>query len=137
MFELRWGPAGGSEVALPPERAVITSVHELDETLDHLEELGRSGSPFLVLLVNDEVGRVGISVGDDRSHATYERADGEPPYLLSAGADTAGDPLVFFVDGDWTELDSGAAISTADAREAMRRFFAGEVPPANLSWVET
>jgi hypothetical protein len=135
--ELSWGPAGGVDPA-PIEREAVADVDALDARLDRLQEIGRAAKPFVVELADAEAGTLGIVVGRDWSAATHERADGAPPYLISAGDGALGpDPLVFFHSGEWTELPGEAAITIATAREAARSFMRDREPPSNLRWEET
>jgi hypothetical protein len=117
-MELSWGPPRGMDA--PIDREPIADAESLDARLDSLE------------------GTVGIVVGRDWSAATYERADGAPPYLLSAGDPELGpDPLAFFHSGHWTELPGEAAIPIADAREALRAFLRERRVPESIRWEET
>jgi hypothetical protein len=135
-MELSWGPPGGMDA--PVDREPIADAESLDARLDNLEEIGREAEPFVVELADPEAGTVGIVVGRDWSAATYERADGAPPYLLSAGDPELGpDPLAFFHSGHWTELPGEAAIPIADAREALRAFLRERRVPESVRWEET
>jgi Immunity protein Imm1 len=136
-LELVWGPPGG--VTSPSlERAPIHTVEALDERLDRLDATGRGAEPFIVELIDPERGTLAIGVGRDWSVATFERADGEPPYLISQGdAGVAPEPLVFFYGGTWSEFPPEAAIPAAVAREALRSFLRRRERPDNLRWAET
>jgi hypothetical protein len=136
-MELSWGPAGGVDPA-PIEREAIADVDALDAQLDRLQEIGGAAEPFVVELADSEAGTLGVVIGRDWSAATHERADGAPPYLISAGDAALGpDPLVCFHSGEWTELPGEAAIPIATAREAMRSFLRDREVPSNLRWQET
>jgi hypothetical protein len=136
QVELVWGPPGGV-VSPTLERTGVAGVDELDQHVDRLEQLGRAGEPFIVELVDPDGGTLAIGLGRDLSVATFERADGEPPYLLSAGEGGGSDPLVFFYAGTWTEFPPEAAIPAALAREALREFVRRGERPGNLAWAET
>jgi hypothetical protein len=136
-LELVWGPPGGA--ASPwVERAPVATVSALDEHLDRLDSIGRGAEPFIVELVDPDLGTLAIGLGRDLSVATFERPGGEPPYLLSVGDTGAGpEPLAFFYGGTWSEFPPEAAIPVAAAREALRIFLRRRERPDNLRWAET
>jgi hypothetical protein len=59
----------------------------------------------------------------------------EPPYFASRG-DAAGEDVVFYRDGHYTDFPAWAVIQRDVAREACRRFLSGEPMPSNVTWVE-
>jgi Immunity protein Imm1 len=137
MFELVWGPPGGSE-APSVSREPVTSAEELEQLLARLDAAGREGEPFIAMLVHPEHGQLGIGLGSDTSIATFEGADGEPPYLISSGNGAPGeDDPAFFFEGEWSEFPATAAIPLTDALQAMAEFLASGERPSNLRWVET
>lgn len=135
-FELVWGPARGTASPSVERRPVESRAH-LDELLAYLDAEGRAGEPFIAMLVHPRHGTLGIGLGSDRSIATFERADGEPPYLISRGDETAGPDPVFYVEGEWSEFPAAAAIPSALARQAMGEFLERGSAPTSLAWTET
>ena len=135
-FELVWGPAGGTE-APATERREVASRAELEDLLERLDAAGRDGKPFIAMLVHPKHGTLGIGLGSDRSIATFERADGEPPYLISRGQGNGGPDPVFYLEGEWSEFPADAAIPAAAARDAMVGFLETGSAPASLNWSET
>jgi Immunity protein Imm1 len=136
MFELVWGPPGGSaDPSVSRER--VDSREDLESLLARLDAAGREGEPFIAMLVHPEHGTLGIGLGSDTSIATFERADGEPPYLISQGGANGGADPAFYFEGEWSEFPAEAAIPTADARRAMAEFLASGDRPPSLTWTET
>ncbi len=135
-FYLEWGPPGAGEKPLL-ERAAIGSQEELDAKLDELERAARKGEPLIAELVEPRAGTLGIGLGRDVSVACFNRADGEPPYLISAGDSALADHrfLVFFYAGTWSEYPPETAIHPAAARDAMREFLRTRRRPQLLSWL--
>jgi hypothetical protein len=135
-FELVYGPAGGVEEP-SVERTAINSVDKLKPHPDRLERRGREGEPFIVELVEPTAGTLGIGVGRDDSVASFNGADGEPPYYVSAGNGDGREELVFYYQGTWTGFGPESAIPAERARAAMASFFAGGVLPEDIAWTET
>jgi Immunity protein Imm1 len=135
-FELVYGPAGGAENPLV-ERTAVSSTEELERELDRLERRGREGDPFIVELVEPSAGTLGIGVGRDESVASFNRADGEPPYYVSAGNGDGAEELVFYYQGTWSGFGPESAVPAARARAAMASFFATGELPDDIAWTET
>ena len=135
-FELVYGPAHGAETP-SEERVTVDSVEDLERRLDLLEQRGREDEPFIVELVDPEAGSLGIGVGRDRSVASFNGPDGDPPYYVSAGNGSDEDELVFYYQGTWTEFAPESAVPAADARAAMASFFATGERPDEIAWTET
>ena len=135
-YELVYGPAHGAEMP-SSERTAVASEEELARELDRLEQRGREGEPFIVELVEPAAGRLGIGVGRDESVASFNRADDEPPYLVSTGNGGVQEELVFYYQGTWTEFDPESAVPAERARAAMVTFFATGELPDDIAWTET
>ena len=135
-FRLEWGPPEGSETSWV-EHAPIGSREELDAKLDALERAARKGKPLIAELVEPRAGTLGIGLGSDVSVVYFNRADGEPPYLISSGDSALADHrfLVFFYAGVWTEFPPETAIHPDAARDAMREFLRTRRRPQLLSWL--
>lgn len=135
-YELVYGPAGGAENP-SVERTAVHSADELERELDRLEQRGRQGDPFIVELVEPTAGTLGIGVGRDNSVASFNRADGEPPYYVSAGNGGGHEELVFYYQGTWTGFGPESAVPADRARAAMATFFATGELPDEIAWTET
>jgi Immunity protein Imm1 len=73
----------------------------------------------------------------DRSIATFERADAEPPYLIIQGGEGGGPDPVFYVEGEWSEFPAAATIPADLARQDMGEFLESGSAPASVDWTET
>jgi hypothetical protein len=135
-FELVYGPAGGAE-SPSVERTAVSSTEELERELDRLDRRGREGDPFIVELVEPSAGTLGIGVGRDESVASFNRADGEPPYYVSAGNGDGDEELVFYYQGTWSGFGPESAVPAVRARAAMASFFATGELPDDIAWTET
>lgn len=111
----------------------VTSLQELDDLLDRLEEEAERGDPLIVGL--EMPNGASLSLGLGRSESVLNYVDSpDPPYYSSLGDEGAEGSIVFYLDGHWTELPRSAAIPIEDAREAMRRFFETGKRPENVRW---
>src|SRR5213592_4585355 len=78
--------------------------------------------------------RMAVGVSETESVATFCESYEEPPYYVSRGREEAGDTVVFFYEGHWTEFDRRAVISPSEALEAMKEFFATARRPTRVAW---
>lgn len=81
----------------------------------------------------------------------FSSGGGNPPYFQSASderwarsyregdireGEDDDDPIVFYYGGQWSEFPATSGVPAAEARIAMRAFFAGGELPTNLRWNE-
>jgi Immunity protein Imm1 len=114
--EVTWGSGG---------RQVVRTVEELDALLDRIDdEARRTGRAQDVQLTGPgDAGTLGVVVGHDRSVLNHVPADGNPPYVISAGEQDEDRPFTFYVAGDHhSEALWRHTIPVAQAREAARTF---------------
>lgn len=118
------------------ESAEVTSVDELDQRLDALDEQARDSEPFAVTLERPDGATLSIVLGRDWSIVNH-MASLDPPYYTSYDphADADG-TVVFYYYGHWSELPTDCTIPVQDAREAARRFFSDGQRPENIDWRE-
>jgi immunity protein Imm1 of predicted polymorphic toxin system len=104
-----------------PRRPVRNAEH-LDELLDE-PATESSVSKSMIELRSPAAASCVIGIDRPRSVVTFNESLAVPPYFRSRGPPTAGDALVFFFNGHWTELDSEAAVPAEDAVRALRQFY--------------
>ena len=116
--------SGTREVTNPDAETII------DESASQLE----GGLAPVVLVRAPSGAELGFAAGDP-SVLTFQSGD-EPRYFMSRGATLATKPLVFHLQGHWTEFPDGAAISLHDAGAALAEFLDTEERPNAVAWDE-
>lgn len=99
------------------------TVEELDELLDQLA-LEYAGDRAIITKIElDTSGdSLTIGLGRDMSVLEHMRSSLDPPYLMSVGDHDKKGEVVFFLDGEATEIARSNLVPTSLAREAVRRF---------------
>jgi hypothetical protein len=121
------------------DRAIITSVEDLDALLDRIDaDARRIGRPQDVQLRGAEhAGTLGIVVGHDRSVLNHIPEHLDPPYMTSRGEDDEDRPFTFYVAGDHhSEAAWWQTIPADVAREAARVFLITGQLDDRIRWEE-
>jgi hypothetical protein len=120
-----------------PQKRDVSSVDELDRTLDELTDRAKLSMPFNVVLAHTDATTMDIVLGADLAFIGWTGVD---PWSCLAGADEQGnsqdDRLVVFAgNGQWSELPRSLGIDVPTARAVMRHYFAtGGLAPF-VRWV--
>jgi hypothetical protein len=112
----------------------FTGLSALDVVLDELDaEFRAEEEPTLVTVAESPERRIAIAVGGDESVVSYtDEADGY--YLSNNGKPDDGNTVRFSIGNTVSEFSTNNLVSTTDAREAVRRFFATRSRPDNIEW---
>ncbi len=128
LILVNWVVAWGDE----REEHVIRDAAHLTELLWRAAEAAAT-SHTMVELVSPDGAACVIGLGRARSVATFQ-ASADPPYYVSCGTGSEGEPLIFFFDGHWTS-SAQEAIPVDDALAALLEYYATGTRPT-LDWVE-
>lgn len=116
------------------KRVEVTSLDELDQSLDRLMALGVQSDPFSVeFQVNDSTCIV-LTVGRPESHLEFYDAQARPPAVGCSGPWEDDDLIVFFHHGHYSELPRRFFVPVEDARAAVRSYFTIGNRPATIRW---
>jgi len=104
--------------------------------MELLAEAGNDAatSHTMVELVSPSGVSCAVGLGRTRSVVTFTASATVPPYFVSRGDGAAGDALVFFYNGHWTEFGTEAAVPLDDAILALRQFFETGQRPNAVAW---
>lgn len=123
------------EIELDDGRRVpVTKRAELAELFERFSGR-REERPFILSLIGPP-GCLSFGVGRPRTLLEHEPANGNSPYHESRGSVPAGEVVVYFLGGDWTEIDSEAEVEWIDAKRAILEFFGRGVLSSAIRWVE-
>lgn len=128
MINVGWGESG---------EARVSSVTELDILLDRLSSEYRGEQAVLVELTLPSGDALSVGLGHERSVLSFVPGDGLPPYFVSRGGRPDGPGLVYSYYGRWTHFDETHLVTSDQARDAVRFFFAHGRLSRALEWVET
>jgi hypothetical protein len=114
------------------------AVRDRGHLMELLAEAGKdaAASHTMVELVSPSGSSCAVGLGRPRSVVTFMAAAAEPPYFVSRGEGAAGDALVFYYYGHWTEFGAEAAVPLDDAILALRQFFETGQRPSGVAWDE-
>ncbi len=120
------------------ERHQPVAVKDPSHLIELLAEAGRDAatSHTMVELVSPSGGSCVVGLGRPRSVVTFTASPPEPPYFLSRGEVAAGDALVFFYNGHWSEFGPEASVPLDGAILALRQFFETGQRPSAVAWDE-
>jgi hypothetical protein len=137
MYRLEWVPDVES-VAPQVERRTVSSLTEIDDALDEIEQHAEKTEPPIADLSNPEGDTLSIGLGRSQSMLSWISRSLDPPYFASKGQGSTGeaDYVVFYAGGQWSEFPSSNLISKESAREAVREFFVTGRLPTNVEWEE-
>jgi len=101
----------------------VTTIGEVEELLDLLQERFRKGRPTLVTVERFENGDcLIIGLGLELSVLNYVRGDKNPPYYTSSGDPGAVGAISFRFGGELSEFWLSQAVPVSIARAAMTHF---------------
>jgi Immunity protein Imm1 len=124
------------------EDSVVTGGWTLAWGDEHLTVAVKSRTHLMELLAeagNDAATShtmVELVSSSGRGVVTFTASATEPPYFVSRGDGAAGDALVFFYNGHWTEFGTEAAVPLDDAIPAVRQFFETGQRSSAVAWDE-
>ena len=125
----------------------VWKLHHVDgseepiKTKGHLVQLltkfqaQREDRPF-VLDLEGPSGALGFGVGRPDTFLHHTPAGGLPPYMMSRGSGPPGNVLVYFYGGDWTEIDTEAAIPWTQAIGAILDYYETGNLSSAVDWAE-
>lgn len=119
------------------QRALLTTVEELDALLDRLARDARAADrpQDVQLTAHGGAGTLGIVFGHDRSFLNHIPANGDPPYLTSLGEQDAQRPFTFYVAGDHhSESAWRNTVPAHAARQAAREFLLTGALDPRVRW---
>ena len=119
------------------QRTNAFSVQELDRILDQLTLQATNELPFSVDLVLDSGDALSIVVGDIITPVNFYSSAGHPLVVGCSGfweGEEGDQEFVFDHRGSYSEIEKRYTIPIANAREAMRRFFATARRPDGIPW---
>jgi Immunity protein Imm1 len=112
----------------------FTDLSALDIVLDELDAKFRAEEdPTLVTVAESPERRIAIAVGGDESVVSLtDDADGY--YLSANGKPDDGTTVWFSIGNTVSEFSANNVVPTAEARDAVRRFFVTRRLPDNIEW---
>ncbi|MGH3318611.1 MAG: Imm1 family immunity protein [Streptosporangiaceae bacterium] len=130
MMMLSWDERG----SLAP----VSSKEELDRLLDDVSgQAADGGSPCMATMLDaDDPEGPALSIGCGASVSVAVWQLPSAPTSLVSHGEAEREPLVFSYCGEDATYDPPAAIPNAQAREAMRAFYATGTRPDTFAWRE-
>lgn len=131
-------PSLAEIVDTPGNRCIaIDSADELIAALERIATDHPEDTP-LVTVVRKDGDMLSIGLGRQYSVLSFVGASQDPPYFVSVGDINPSGDVVFYFNGHYSEFPPHAAVSPAEALEAVRAFVAsaGLPLPSNVSWEE-
>jgi hypothetical protein len=92
--------------------------------------------PLVVILNVPGAGDLAIGVGRPTAVVSHTPESGLPPYSASVGRAQDQEPLVFMLDGHWTEFPASDAIPVNTALEVMGAFLETGTISDLIDWHE-
>ncbi len=124
---LHWSEAGNKHVS---------SVHEMDLTLDQVHAEATRTQPVIVYAVHPNGDCLAIGLGLPDTILSFIPQSSKTPNLASTGHIAESGVISFYTYDHHSEFPRSQCIPLATGRSALREFFLTGKPPSQITWQE-